>query len=143
MKVVLFPYDDSAPAQRALQYLINFAKTHQALEVHVLNVQAEPRLYGRNPLVAEVQQQIVDNARAHAAEITDKAIKALSDAGITCSKHAVVGDVLEEVNRAIKQSSCDTVIMGTRGMGGLGNLLLGSMATQVIHGVDVPVLLVK
>jgi len=144
MKVVLFPYDHSAPAQRALQYLINFSKTHQALEVHVLNVQGELRLHGRNnPLVAEVQQQIEAHARAHAEEITDQAMQALKDAGITCTRHAHVGEVLPEINRTLKAFGCDTVVMGTRGMGGLGNLLLGSVATQVIHGVDVPVLLVK
>jgi len=144
MKVVLFPYDHSASAQRALQYLINFSKTHQALEVHVLNVQGEPRLHGRNnPLVAEVQQQIEAHAREHAEEIADHALRSLRDAGITCTRHAHVGEVLPEINRVIQQCGCDTVIMGTRGMGGLGNLLLGSVATQVIHGVDVPVLLVK
>ena len=33
--------------------------------------------------------------------------------------------------------------MGTRGMGAMGNLILGSVATKVIHLVDVPVTLVK
>jgi nucleotide-binding universal stress UspA family protein len=33
--------------------------------------------------------------------------------------------------------------MGTRGMGSVSNLLLGSVATKVIHLAPVPVLLVK
>jgi nucleotide-binding universal stress UspA family protein len=32
--------------------------------------------------------------------------------------------------------------MGTRGMGAVGNLVLGSAATKVIHLSDVPVMLV-
>jgi nucleotide-binding universal stress UspA family protein len=33
--------------------------------------------------------------------------------------------------------------MGTRGMGAIGNLVLGSVATKVIHLTEVPVTLVK
>jgi nucleotide-binding universal stress UspA family protein len=33
--------------------------------------------------------------------------------------------------------------MGTRGMGSVSNMLLGSVATKVIHLADVPVTLVK
>ncbi|MBV8321628.1 MAG: universal stress protein, partial [Hyphomicrobiales bacterium] len=33
--------------------------------------------------------------------------------------------------------------MGTRGLGGVRGLLLGSVATQLLHLVDVPVTLVK
>jgi nucleotide-binding universal stress UspA family protein len=32
--------------------------------------------------------------------------------------------------------------MGTRGLGGLSNLLLGSVATRVLHLTDVPVTLI-
>jgi len=35
------------------------------------------------------------------------------------------------------------VFMGTRGLGGVRGLLLGSVATQLLHLVDVPVTLVK
>jgi nucleotide-binding universal stress UspA family protein len=35
------------------------------------------------------------------------------------------------------------VVMGTRGLGAVTGMLLGSVATKVIHLSDVPVLLVK
>jgi nucleotide-binding universal stress UspA family protein len=35
------------------------------------------------------------------------------------------------------------IVMGTRGQGAVGNLLLGSVATKVIHLSKVPVTLVK
>jgi nucleotide-binding universal stress UspA family protein len=35
------------------------------------------------------------------------------------------------------------IIMGTRGLGGVRALLLGSVATQLLHLVDMPVTLVK
>jgi nucleotide-binding universal stress UspA family protein len=35
------------------------------------------------------------------------------------------------------------IVMGTRGLGGVRGLLLGSVATQLLHLTDVPVTLVK
>jgi nucleotide-binding universal stress UspA family protein len=35
------------------------------------------------------------------------------------------------------------IAMGTRGMGTIGNLLMGSVATKVVHLASVPVTLVK
>ncbi len=37
----------------------------------------------------------------------------------------------------------DVIVMGTRGMGALANLALGSTATKVVHLAEVPVTLVK
>ena len=42
-----------------------------------------------------------------------------------------------------KQMHPDEIIMGTRGLGGPGSLLLGSEASKVIQLSDTPVLLVK
>ena len=38
---------------------------------------------------------------------------------------------------------CDGIVMGTRGMGAIGNLVAGSVATKVIHLTKLPVTLVK
>ncbi|MCE9642399.1 MAG: universal stress protein, partial [Betaproteobacteria bacterium] len=35
------------------------------------------------------------------------------------------------------------IVMGTRGAGAVANMVLGSVATKVLHLVEVPVLLVK
>jgi len=35
------------------------------------------------------------------------------------------------------------IVMGTRGMGTVANLVLGSVATKVIHLSHIPVILVK
>lgn len=145
MKNILLPFDDSASANRAVQYLIDLSKQQpgMGLHVHVLNVQPSHRLYGRNALAADVQRQIEAAALENANEIASKAVAALTAAGVACTSHVEVGDILPQINRAIEQNYCDTVVMGTRGMGGLGNLVLGSTATNVVHGVNIPVLLIK
>jgi len=43
----------------------------------------------------------------------------------------------------VRDTECDAIIMGTRGMGSLANLVIGSVTTKVIHLVEVPVTLIK
>ena len=42
-----------------------------------------------------------------------------------------------------RRLKCDAIVMGTRGMTVLGNLVLGSVASKVVHLSSVPVTLVK
>ena len=49
----------------------------------------------------------------------------------------------EVICRYAKEKGCDQIFMGTRGLGSVSSLVLGSVATKVIHLSPVPVLLVK
>lgn len=142
MHNVLVPFDGSASAKRAVQYLIDFAKAFPHIQVHLLNVQREPNLYG-NYVPASMLNDLRKGAIDHARKVNAEASQMLATASINHEAHEVVGDVVTEVVAAVKRLGCNTVVMGTRGMGSLGNLVMGSVATRVIHEVPVPVLLVK
>lgn len=55
----------------------------------------------------------------------------------------VVGEPASSIAAHVERHGADAVIMGTRGLGTLGGLVLGSVATKVIHLVTPPVTLVK
>lgn len=142
MRNVLLPFDGSAPAKRAIEYLVGVAAEYPNILVHVINVQSEPKLYG-NYVSANMLEQLHGGALDHAREVIAEAGTMLREAGVRHEEHAVVGEVIGELAHAVKSLGCDTVIMGTRGMSNLGNLFMGSVATRVVHEVPVPVLLVK
>ena len=54
-----------------------------------------------------------------------------------------VGSPATEILQQVRDTECDAIIMGTRGMGSLANLVIGSVTTKVIHLVEVPVTLIK
>lgn len=143
MRKVLIAYDGSEASKRALQYVIDFtACLARPLEVHVVNVQNGPVIYG-DYITGNLIEQINDGLLATAQRALDEAGACLKTANVSYELHPAIGNVPEQIESAIRQLSCDTVVMGTRGLGSIGGLLLGSVANRVIHDVSVPVVLIK
>jgi len=64
-------------------------------------------------------------------------------AGATFTGEIAVGDIAPTLAWRAEELQCDEIIMGTRGMSAIRNLVLGSMATKVVHLAAMPVTLVK
>jgi len=64
--------------------------------------------------------------------------------GLTVSaRYSASGPVAMEIVALAHESGVDQIAMGTRGMGAVGSLFMGSVALGVVHRSQVPVLLVK
>lgn len=77
-----------------------------------------------------------DKALASARVLLDKA-------GVAYKHHIGVGPIAETIAAYVKEQDCAQVIMGTRGLGAISGLLLGSVATKVLHLTTAPVTLVS
>jgi nucleotide-binding universal stress UspA family protein len=58
-------------------------------------------------------------------------------------KEILIGNIAEVIARRADELGCDGIVMGTRGMTAIGGLVMGSVATKVVHAANVPVTLVK
>ena len=142
MKKVLVPFDGSESAKRALAYLADLAKQLPDLEVHLLNVQGHPIMYG-DYVAGPMLETLVSAAQEHARKINAKGLEFLKDYDLRVTAHEQLGDTVGEIVKAVGVLGCDAVAMGTRGMSSFSNLVMGSVATRVVHEVSVPVLLIK
>lgn len=136
---ILLPVDGSETAARAVQFVVKQAlNSKEAPELHLLNVQ--------HALPGTIKG-VADQAKQYHHEEGIKALanarKLLDDAKVPYTYHIGVGEVGEVVAHFVNDLQCDQVVMGTRGMGSVANMVLGSGATKVLHLVNVPVLLVK
>ena len=55
----------------------------------------------------------------------------------------VAGDAAQEIVEYAKTHHCEGIVMGTRGLGSVATLVLGSVAHKVLHLTHVPITLVK
>jgi nucleotide-binding universal stress UspA family protein len=146
MPSVLVPVDGSDNSARAVEAACRQVAHQPSVTVHLLNVQAP----NHSGVVRKyLSQDLIDKFHQEEGETALRSARArLDDADIAYTSHVEVGDVAQTIARYVRELHCDQVIMGTRGLGSGGiaaisGLLLGSIATKVLHLVEVPVTLVK
>lgn len=140
MEKILIPVDGSANAERAVAHVIAMIGKDRGVDVHLVNV--------RPPLRENVTRFIargeIDSYHREEGEKALAGAKARLDAaGIVYTPHITVGSAGETIADVAADIGADEIVMGTRGLGGLAGLLLGSVATEVIRLAKVPVTLVK
>lgn len=140
MRKVLLPFDGSASAMHAVHYAAALAQESQALHLVLLHV-LDPVTLG--PHAALSQHDIEQLHAADMASMLAPARQVLDQAGVPYETHCRAGSASSRIADYVHESGCQAIIMGTRGLGPVASLLIGSVAIKVIHLVNVPVTLVK
>jgi len=142
MLKILVPIDGSECAVRALKDAIGLAKDSSSdAEIYLLNVQV-PIVSGHAKMF--LSKETIDNY--YKAESDDALATALDTAkasGVTFHAEMRTGSYGETIANYAKEKQCDRIVMGTRGLGAVGGLVLGSVAQKVIHLSPLPITLVK
>jgi nucleotide-binding universal stress UspA family protein len=142
MLKILIPVDGSEHARHAIDAVAELAHAGAKLEVTLLNVRNDPIYYGELPpigmeMVEEAQKKLQDDLLADAERYAKSLELPIA------SLQRAVGFAPNEIERVAREWRADQIAMGTRGMGAMGSLFLGSVAQRVVHVVTVPVLLVR
>lgn len=141
---ILVPVDGSNTAERALQAARELAAASGA-EVITLSV-AVDRDVMPSELMATGQiskKDIQDDRRRQAAEVAQKAAKALQDAGIIARDEVTVGDPAHCIIERSRELDAPLVVIGRRGLTGFRELIMGSVSNKVVHYADCPVLVIN
>lgn len=142
MHTILLPFDGSDPSKRAIQFVADTYTTHTAVKVHVLNVYEYP-IYFTDYIDGTTIKLLDDSLREASERLVLDAAAPLQRLSIPHQLHVKQGLVAQNITEQAEALGCQSIVMGTRGMGALTGLLLGSVATRVIHLSKVPVTLVK
>lgn len=142
MQKLLVPVDGSENSMRALRHAIARAKTNGPVSIHVVSAHEEPIVFGE--VAVYVSKEKIDELQRKQSEGPLKAAaRELDAAKVTYTTEVLVGPIAHQIAKRADELGCDGIVMGTRGMTALGGLLLGSVATKVVHAANVPVTLVK
>jgi nucleotide-binding universal stress UspA family protein len=137
MSRIIVGVDGSDHAMRALRWALGEAHARDATLV-VAHVAAGPpptasALAPPGPTVAELEE-----LGRHL--VVDEILAGVDTAGVTVEPVAVAGHPAEELCSLAE--GADLLVVGERGLGGFGGLLLGSVSQQVVAHASCPVVVV-
>jgi len=140
---ILLAVDGSKAALAAVQCLVEHADWYREKPgVELVTVHLPVPKLPRMRLVvskSQIERYYQEEGEANLAE----AKKRLEAAGIAFRASVLVGSVAESIARHAEKTRCDQIFIGSHGRSAAGNLLLGSVATKVLHISRIPVLLAR
>jgi nucleotide-binding universal stress UspA family protein len=137
-KNILVPVDGSPNSLRALRHAAERFRDSPHAHLLLLNVQPAMPASRHVPraMIKEHQNRMAEEALAPARELAERL-------GVLHDSYARVGEPAQVIAEFAQRTRCAEIIMGTRGLGRIRGLLLGSVTTKVISLAAVPVTLVK
>jgi len=138
LKNILFATDFEAPSSRALPFAVAMANRFGAklYAVHVISQEAYALAS------SESVDRILKETRDYAVYALNQIAGPLRHHGVRCGVLVGEGDVSEVIEEFIHTYSADLLCVGTSSRAGLGKVLLGSVAEELIRESACPVLTV-
>jgi nucleotide-binding universal stress UspA family protein len=137
---VLVPVDGSPASLRALDFAIEMMGQNPDASLVLLNVQ---HISAMELTGAEMGSDWQEAASQASAKALKEAIGKAEAAGINFKSIVRTGQTAEAIAQAAHDEGVGHIVMGTRGLGSIQGLLLGSVAMKVIHLAEVPITLLK
>jgi nucleotide-binding universal stress UspA family protein len=137
LSLVLLATDGSPSAKRALNLACDLvsAKSGKLLVVHVQRRHGGNRVPEELQYFSDVEQKPVTEAEAfrlEAQRIVDDASATARERGVKDVETAIAeGDPTQRIVELARNRGADAVVVGSRGLGGLEGLLLGSVSHKI------------
>ena len=152
-KKILVALDGSEPAEKALDYALDLAEKYSSELVLLSVLHVDPRAYaplvptpeGELPISSVAMETYINNLKSSYENVLsvalDKAKK--NKPNLIVSTRLIEGRPANVIIEASKEENVDLIVIGSRGLGGIREFLLGSVSDRVADEAQCPVLIVK
>ena len=147
MKTILVPTDFSTQADNALDMALQVAKINGS-KILLINVIEGMRSFSFNTMgeledstgeEAYLVKKLVDQTKSN----LDDALSNLDTDGVEIEAMVETGSPYESIAHVITNHDADLVVMGTKGSGGVEEVLIGSNTEKVVRYAKCPVITIK
>jgi len=134
-KKILVTLDGTRTDRAIVEHIKSLAKLLQSRVVLLHVATGVPAKYHRSDAAGKE----IEESRAYLDRIRSE----FAAAGVSAEAELAYGEPAAEIIKWVDQKGCDLVAMSTHGHKFVADLLLGTTAIHVQHGVSVPVLLLR
>ncbi|AWV96797.1 universal stress protein [Arcticibacterium luteifluviistationis] len=139
MKKVLITLDYDPTSQKVAKSGFDMAKTMHA-EITLLHVISKPLFYYTQYSGMYQQLELRDDLKVAAQDFLNKTKKDLGTEGIKILVKE--GESAEQILLAAKEINADIIVLGTHSRKWLENILMGSVAEEVLKDASIPLFIV-
>jgi nucleotide-binding universal stress UspA family protein len=141
MATILVAVDHSSHAKEAFKTAIWLAKSTKAslLVLHAVPLPPPPEDIAPDTLTALEKSY----ARVGSTLLADYVWEAKTKHGMEVETALEIGSAADKILEVAKKRKVDLIVVGSRGMGKMKEMLLGSVSNAVVHNSSVPVVVSK
>lgn len=150
IKKILVPLDGSEPADKALDFALDLAEKYSAdivllTVVPYVGMPLLPPVAGVQPTPPAAVDTYLKELKASHEKVLSEALKKAKKIkpNLKVSAKLFVGRPADKIVETAKEGNFDIIVMGSRGLGGVKEFLLGSVSDRVADEAACPVLIVK
>lgn len=140
IKRILVPVDGSEESHRAMGVAAGLAAVYQAeLELlYVADLNKEMTGLDRVTMSGYIPSEITNQGDHVLAEFAGELPKT-----IKTEKVVLLGGPADQILEEQKEKKVDLIVMGSRGLGAVHQVIMGSVSQTVLHRAPCPVMIVK
>lgn len=135
-KNILVPYDGSDHARKALEHAIDLAQCSKECKIYIATIfsKAKALKHSEEKSVEELRQLAKDELEKAAAKVPE-----------TVKKETIFleGEPRPELLMLAEEHNCDLIVMGSRGLGPIEGILMGSVSSYLVSHSKAQVYIIK
>lgn len=141
---IVLAVDGSGEAKLAAQAAMELSMASRS-DVHLVYVMPTPaRMYGPHFYSADMEKQLLEQARAEARRFLEAQAEGLGSGGARVAQtYLGTGRPDEEIVELAEDVRAGMIVVGSRGLGGVRRALMGSVSDSVVRHAHCPVLVVR
>jgi nucleotide-binding universal stress UspA family protein len=141
---ILLATDGSDEAKLATEAATELSR-ETGSEVHLVYVLPTPaQLIGHHVYSDEIRESLIGGAQRDAETfLKEQAEQIGSDGGKVAETHFRSGDPDKEILRAAEALGVGLIVIGSRGLGAVSRMLIGSVSDSIVRHAHCPVLVVR
>lgn len=135
-KNILVPYDGSDHAKKALEHAIDLAKCSNECKMYIATV------FSKTIALKHSEGKDVEELKELAKECLESAAKLVPEE-IQKEVIFVEGEPRPELLTISEEKNCDLIVMGSRGLGPIEGILMGSVSSYLVSHSKAQIYIIK
>ena len=136
--------DGSPHAKKAVEYAARLTRELRETEILLVTVGHIPALAMADPGMPVLDiTPLVEATERAGQQILEEAMAGFAGVTVPVKRIYRNGDPSIQIIEAATEAKADLIVVGARGLGQVGGLILGSVSERVLHGSSIPVLVVR